>query len=515
MLRVAFQAAFFLTVVYLIRHALRLRATTELRHLRKPRRAAAIPFAGLCVLFGAVLVYQGSWQLTGLFRPQFLAFMQSYDRRQFNPAHRIQRGRILDHRGRVLAYSERDADQVVRRYPFGPAFAHAVGYSHPKFGATGMEAAANAHLNGASADSLPAWGELGRRLLIREESPRGQDLVLTLDAELQLLAVERLGGRAGAVVLLGSRDGAVRVLASTPAFDPNRVSPDLFAAGATGAPLLNRATQGLYPPGSSFKILTAALALQKGFSGTLHCPADGYTTASYYPKIRDHAYYSARRSGTTWRGYGDLDLPSALAESSNVFFAKLGVAYGHAAFRDNLERFHFDRSIALYRSPYGAWAMTTGRMPALATSDKYGLAQASVGQGKVLVTPAHMALIAAAVANDGIAMRPRLAAADAPEALARFLPEAGAHKLRRMLRKAVTEGTGRGIEAPGLAIAGKTGTAENPQGPAHSWFVGFAPAAEPVLAVAVLVEHGGYGAATAAPIARDLLVRAGELGMLP
>jgi len=514
-LRIGLQAAFFLTAFYTIRLALVLRPATELRHLAKPKRGWGILFVALCLLFGTLLIHQGSWQLTGLFRPQFLAFMQSYDRRQFNPAHRIQRGRILDHRGQVLAFSEKGPDQVIRRYPFGPAFAHVVGYSDPKFGATGIEAAANAHLNGASAGSLPAWGELGRQLLIREESPRGQDLLLTLDAGLQLLAVEQLGSRAGAVVMLGTRDGAVRVLASTPAFDPNQLGPALFTAGAPGAALLNRATQGLYPPGSTFKILTAALALEKGFSGTLHCPADGYTTASYYPKIRDHAYYSARRNGTGWEGYGAIDLPTALAESSNVFFAKLGVEYGHAAFRDNLERFHFDRTISLYRSPYGAWVMNTGRTPALATSDKYGLAQASVGQGKVLVTPAHMALVAAAVANDGLAMRPHLAADEPPQALARFLSAGSAQKLERILRQAVTEGTGRGIDVPGLAIAGKTGTAENLEGPAHSWFVGFAPAADPVLAVAVVVEHGGYGAATAAPIARDLLVRAKELRMLP
>jgi peptidoglycan glycosyltransferase len=126
-----------------------------------------------------------------------------------------------------------------------------------------------------------------------------------------------------------------------------------------------------------------------------------------------------------------------------------------------------------------------------------------------------MALIAAAIANRGLAMRPRLAVSDPPVELARFMPAADARRLTRMLRKAVTQGTGRGIDIEGLAIAGKTGTAQNPQGADHSWFVGFAPADHPVLAVAVLVEHGGFGAVTAVPIARDLLVRAKELGMLP
>jgi peptidoglycan glycosyltransferase len=142
------------------------------------------------------------------------------------------------------------------------------------------------------------------------------------------------------------------------------------------------------------------------------------------------------------------------------------------------------------------------------------LAQASIGQGRVTATPAHMALIAAAIANDGVAMRPRLLRDSKPEVLARMVSADVARRLRRMLRVAVTEGTGLGIETDGLAIAGKTGTAENPQGPSHSWFVGFAPAGAPKVAFAVLVEHGGYGSAVAAPLARDLLLAAARQGLL-
>jgi len=513
-LRIGLQAAFFLTILYIFTLVLKFRRLTDLRHLGRTRRSFRTPFIGLTILFTGMLVYQATWQLTGVFRPEFLAFMQTYDRRQFNPARRIQRGRILDHRGEVLAYSEAHGNQVYRFYPYGPAFAHVVGYSDPKFGAAGMEAAANAHLNGGVAESLPAWGELGRQLLTRKKSPRGQDLILTLDARLQLLAVQRLGRKRGAVVLLRPWDGAIRVLANTPAFDPNQITSSLFKSGYPGAPLLNRATQGLYPPGSTFKIVTAALALTKGFRGTLHCPADGYTTSSNYRKIRDHEYYEARKAGRTWTGHGDLDLATALAESSNVFFAQLGVSYGHDAFAANIERFRFNRKIALYGTSYGSWAMSTGRVPQIKPSDKYGLAQASVGQGKVLTTPAHMALISAAVANGGVAVRPRLVESEPPVRLGRFMSAAGARRLARMLRKAVAEGTGRGVDVTGLSIAGKTGTAQNPQGASHSWFVGFAPVERPALAVAVMVEHGGYGSVAAAPIARDLLVKANELGML-
>jgi peptidoglycan glycosyltransferase len=513
-LRVGLHAAFFLVAFYVLKLVYDFRPATDLRYLGKARGALLVPAGILVLVFLAALVYQATWQLTGLFRPQFVSFMQTYDRRQFNPAHLIQRGRILDHRGEVLAYSREHNGHVYRYYPYGPAFAHTVGYTHPKFGTTGAEAAATEHLNGATPEKLEAWGELGRHLITQDKRPRGQDLTLTLDTELQLTAIRGLGSRRGAAVLLRPSDGALLVLASTPSYDPNRLGPSLFRDGIPGAPLLNRATQGLYPPGSTFKVVMAALALNGGFSGTLHCPADGYSTSSHYRKIRDHEYYSAKRAGTTWKGFGDLDLSTALAKSSNVFFAQLGVRYGHAAFYRNADGFLLGRQIRLYPGVDRTGAISTGRMPRIADSDLYGLAQASIGQGRLTVTPAHMATVIAAVANRGMAMKPRLMADDPPAALARYMPSSTADRLARMLRRAVSEGTGRGIDLDTLSIAGKTGTAENPHGASHSWFIGFAPAEHPTLAAAVLVEQGGYGSQAAAPIVRDLFVKALQLGLL-
>lgn len=490
------------------------RRSTALRHLARPDRSFRVLFALLTLLFVAVLLYQATWQLTGVLRPEFIAFMQLHDRRQFNPAHLIQRGRILDQRGEVLAYSRERDGRVERSYPFGPAFAHVVGYRDPRFGSAGIEAAANVYLNGGALEDLAGWGELGRRILTQDKRLRGQDLRLTLDAELQQQAFQLLGDRRGAVVLLRPEDGAVRVLASAPSFEPGRVAPELFQAAGPDSPLLNRATQGLYPPGSTFKVVLAAQALNKGFKGTLHCPAEGFTTSSRYPRIRDHDFYTARDEGRTWKGYGNLDLTTAFTESSNVFFAQLGVLQGHESFLQTARDFYFDQTVPLYESPFGGWILHTGPLPLLKPSDQYGLAQMSIGQGRLVTTPAHLALIVAAVANGGLAMRPRLVESDPPEAFARFMSAATARRLAQMMRRVVTEGTGRGINTPDLAIAGKTGTAQNPSGPAHSWFIGFAPADAPALAVAVLVEHGGYGSRAAAPIARDLLLRARKLGLL-
>jgi peptidoglycan glycosyltransferase len=235
---------------------------------------------------------------------------------------------------------------------------------------------------------------------------------------------------------------------------------------------------------------------------------------THYRKIRDHEYYTASKSGSTWTGQGSLDLATAFARSSNVFFAQLGVRYGHEAFYAMTEQMQLNRRIVLHETPYGDWSMRTGEIPRLDASDRYGLAQMSIGQGAALVTPAYMALIAATVANRGLAVRPRLIETDEPAPLAYFMSTSVAERLSAMLRQVVISGTGRGIDNPRLAIAGKTGTAENPHGASHSWFVGFAPADRPQLVVAVLVEHGGYGSATAAPIARDLLLRAVDLGLI-
>ena len=514
-LRVALHVAFFLCAFFILRQVFALARDGDGAKGQKARRRGlpplpSLPVIGLALLFAAVLGYQASWQLAGVFRPEFVAFMQSHDRREFNPAHLIQRGRILDRTGEVLAYSQEHQGQVFRLYPYGPAFAHAVGYTDPRFGVTGAEAAANTRLNGGAPDNLAAWSGLGLHLLAKDKRLRGQDLVLNLDARLQLTALQGLGSRRGAVVVLRPRDGAILALASAPSFDPNRIGPELFQGANAGTPLLNRATQGFYPPGSTFKVVVAAMAIEGGFTGTLNCPADGYTTSRRYPKIRDHEFYTGRG----WRGHGDLDLPTAFSESSNVFFAQLGVRLGHDALAAAAERFGFDRQVRLYPGADRAGSMSTGRIPRLAKSDLYGLAQASIGQGRVLATPAHMALIAAAVANGGLAMRPRLLADEPPAPLSGYMAPATSTRLTRMMRKVVSSGTGKGIEVPELAIAGKTGTAENPRGPAHSWFIGFAPAQDPDLAVAVLVEHGGYGSSAAAPIARDLLVQARELGII-
>lgn len=513
-LRTGLHIACVLTLGILLWRLLQLRSAVPLGHLAKPRVGFAPLAIGVALALAAILAYQATWQLGGMTRPRFVAFMQLHDRRQFNPAHWIQRGRILDARGVVLAESQEVAGSVYRFYPYGPVFAHAVGYAQPRFGASGLEAAANVFLNGGEPETLGDWGAIGKHLLVQDKRPRGRDLTATLDARLQVMAVEALGERRGAVVLLRPDDGALLVLASTPAYDPNQIDGALFAGTDPAAPMLNRALQGLYPPGSVFKVIPAALALDAGLGGPLDCPAEGFTTSARYNRIRDHEYYSARRDGRAWGGHGRIDLGRALAKSSNVYFAQLGVQLGHDAYAGARERFLFNTELPVAGPGAGVVRLRTGRLPVIADSDRYGLAQAAIGQGRVLATPGHMAMIVAAIANDGVAVRPRLIATDPPVILGQWFSADTAARLRKLMRRVVTEGTGRGIETPTLPIAGKTGTAQNPHGESHSWFIGFAPAERPRLAVAVLVENSGYGSVVAAPIARDLLLKAAELGLI-
>ena len=470
-------------------------------------------------LFSIVLIHQASWQLFGLSRPKFVAFMQKYDRRQFNPAHSISRGKILDRKQRVIAYSLRKGDRVTRHYRLGDRreegemCCHIVGYAHPRFGMAGLEGAAHVKLIGGGLNSLKEWQSLGRKIIHRTEAIEGEDLVLTLDIDLQKVAYRALRGRRGAAILMDVSDGALLAIASAPTFNPNRMASEM-PAGEPGSPYLNRATQGLYPPGSTYKVVVAAGALAQGLKRVIDCPAEGYTTSAIYPRIRDHEYYQAQRSGGTWAGHGAIDLSPALVKSSNVYFAKLGVALGHPAMLSTAEAFGLNDAVTIYESVADTLRAAPSPYPDLNADDLYGLAQVSIGQGRLVVTPLQMCMVAAAIANDGVLVQPRIDRDQAAKTIRRSMSVGHAQALGVMMRKVVSEGTARRMADIGFLSAGKTGTAENPHGEAHGWYIGFAPYEHPAVAVCVLIENGGFGSSSALPVARDLFKEAHRLGYL-
>ena len=479
----------------------------------RAERQTALPGAWPRVMTGFLLLFlvaiawrQAHWQLFGRRNENFVAFMQRYDRREFNPAHRVRPGRILDRKGRILVVSGMTERGVQRVYRYGPVFSHALGYNHPVYGLTGLEAAARSVLLGGGLRSREDLIAMGAELMDRERHAEGPSLTTTLDVDLQVSAYELLEGRRGAVVVLDIRNGDVLAMVSRPEFDPNRLHPRLFAGQVPDAPLLNRALSGRYPPGSVYKVLIAATALQDGFSGTLDTPPDGFTTSPANPRIRDHQYYTAEREGRVWRGHGQLGLGEALAKSSNVFFAQLGVRSDWDAHVRTADAAGLLQPIALWERPEATLAVQPARLPQLSNQAPYGIAQYSIGQGDLLVSPMHMAMVAAAVARGGQSVYPRLDPKMPLRTGGWICSAENAETLKWMMFRVVREGTGRGIDLAEIPVAGKTGTAQTGAGrESHSWFMGFAPVSEPRWAFAVLVEQGGYGSQTALPIARDLL----------
>jgi peptidoglycan glycosyltransferase len=474
---------------------------TRVEGARRSGRGVRLALFLIVVAFVAVFAYQATWQLAGFGRKQFVAFMERYDPRPSTAVRKITRGRIFDSQGRVLAVSDPSAAGA-RRYPFGAALAHVVGYRHPLYGITGVENAADALISGYMIDSREDLERVGRNAM-REQRDVGTNLVLTLDAELQQFAYSLMTNRPGAIVALDPHDGSIRLLVTSPSFDPNEFQSDLNRA--TGLPLLNRALHGRYPPGSTFKLATAALAIEKRVRPELFCGADGYLAPGARRPIRDHEYYEYEKKGLTWSGFGTIDLSTAFAKSSNSYFSQAGVLAGVDAFNTFTERLWINARVPIYEGPSGAVVSQRGNIPVLGRGERRELAQLSIGQGRLLVTPLHLAMLTAAVAEDGQLWRPRLLETEAPFRLPAPMRPETARRVRAIMRDAVRTGTGRGADIPGLEVCGKTGTAQNPGGDDHAWFACLAPASNPQLALVVLVENAGYGSRSALPIAAAIL----------
>lgn len=470
-------------------------------------------FAGLLLLLAAVFAYQATWQLTGFARPKFVSFMQAYNRRPYNPAENLQLGAILDRDGRPLAFTD-PAKEPSRIYPLGPAAAHVVGYAHPTYGRAGIESAEQAVLRGGAMTTGDARRQFGRNVLDRS-AIRGADIRTTLDARLQKAAYDALAGRKGAVVMMDPATGGILVLASSPSFDPNRLDAATFNPKRRDAPLLNRALMGLYPPGSIVKPLLAALAVDQGLTPEYDCPGEGITAPGGNQPIRDSQYYAYQRRGRTWPGHGRIGLRDAVVKSSNVYFAQLGMALGAEAVIRAMTEWGLGQRWVVLPSADGAPVQSVpGHVPALSPGQKAKLAQISFGQGELLVTPMHMVMAACALGNRGVCWQPTLIAGAEPKPLNPWFGAEAASRVAGMMRDVVRSGTATAADLPGLSVAGKTGTAQNPSGKDHSWFLCFAPAERARIALVVLIEEGGYGSQAALPVAATLLARAKEYGYL-
>jgi peptidoglycan glycosyltransferase len=396
---------------------------------------------------------------------------------------------------------QKDNGTYAREYPEGPVYSNVVGYWSPRYGASGIEIGQNNNLSGAGdPDTLD---ELLNQISGGPQA--GNDVTLTLDPDLQRLAYDQLAqsstGR-GSAVALNPKTGEILAMVSYPSYDPNNIDDNFEdLANDPKSPLLNRATQGLYPPGSTFKMITAAAALKSGVKPTDEFEDDGtYQTPGY-------TVYNYKN-----QKYGKQTFTDALTHSVNTIFAKVAVedvgpealaqtAYDFG-FETSFEGFPIPVSPSVVGPPPGQWAPGN-------------TAQIAFGQQTVVSNVFEMALVGAAIANGGTMEEPRLVREvrspdgtilDKPTSRIRknAVDKETAETLNDMMQHAVTDYE-TGAVIPGIKVAGKTGTAEASGGELHSWFVSFAPADDPEIVVAVLVENGQEGYKQAVPIARRLM----------
>jgi len=457
------------------------------------RRVAYFALALLIILFCYVSYIQ-------IIESSFLS-AHPLNRRVAEYAKQVERGRIMDRNGEKLAYSEKDKSNVFHRsYPYGAIFAHIIGYDSEKYGKSGIESSFNGYLAGIN---NPERG-LGPIAHLWTGSA-GNNIILTLDAHLQEASYQALGNNRGVVIVIDPRTGALLAMVSKPSFDPNEIDRQWDSIiNSAASPLLNRATQGLYPPGSIIKPMIADAALTEKvveLRNTFTCEGSLKIGSDYV------------LAENKFKAHGKVDLEEALAVSCNVTFGSLALTMGRNKVAKTFERFGFNRPIGEEMNELPS------RLPEFSSLGNGDLAQVGIGQGSLLVTPLRMAMLASTFANKGVTMKPYIVSkiiTHDGSTIKNYTPEEWlkptspqiAELVGKMMVTVVNEGTGSAARLSGVQVAGKTGTAENPHGASHAWFIGFAPADAPQVAIAVIVENGGAGGGVAAPVARQILAHA-------
>lgn len=404
----------------------------------------------------------------------------------------VLRGDIVDEKGTLLATTE---DTGKREYPFGELYAHVIGYSGKT--KTGIEGLAN---NDLLSSTPSIWNWINKNLY--GNKPKGNTVYLTINHSLQQYAETLMGGHKGAIILIEPSTGKIKTMVSNPSFDPNQYKEqyDILKEDHENNPLLNRATQGLYPPGSVFKIITALSEVQHDPSYkeyTYECTGEDV--------FDDNTIHCFNKTA-----HGIVDLNSSFAYSCNTSFANLGISLGNEALIETAEQLFFNRPLPFpLPSSQSEFQLTVD-------SPDREMAETAIGQGKTLVTPMHMAIVASIFANRGILMKPymidrveneknKIVRKTVPNKETEVLPIGQTEPIVEMMKQVVTEGTGRGVKLSDYSTAGKTGTAQNSSGEDHSWFVGFSPVEKPEIGVVVLIENGGTSSGSAVPIAKKIL----------
>lgn len=440
-------------------------------------------------LFMFVALYLVYFQL---FKAKSLAD-NSHNRRLWLNEDLIQRGSIYDRNENVLAFSQKDeSGKQVRIYNYPEASAPVTGYSSNTYGKTGIEKSYNKELLAISGENFSNF----RKMVVKNDT--GNDLHLSLDQNIQNIVYNYLSGYKGSCVVMNPSTGEVLAMVSTPSFNPNTLEDDWNNLIQTNdGRLVNRATLGLYRPGSVYKIITSASILENDIDTSYNDKGSeifqGYEIKNFDDQI-----------------FGNLDLRSAFINSANTYFANKAVMLGKDKLAKTSENFVFNKD-------YKFDLDKNNSLIPFKDLNEADLAMTGFGYGKTQMTPLHMAMISSAIANDGVMMRPRLVdkitnkennivfeAED--EVLSRSTSEKTANTIRDMMVEVVNSGTGTNAYIDWVQLAGKTGTADKADGNVDAWFVGFAPAYEPKIAFALVIEDSqGTGGETAAPLARNIV----------
>ncbi len=462
--------------------------------LRKSIRKTALFSLSLLVMLIAYVTY------LQVIESNTLAY-NPLNRRSVEASKRVERGKITDIHGKVLAQSTLAVTKEYKReYPYDVLFAHVVGYDSAKYGKAGIESVYDGYLSGQTNPEkrLGAIGQLFK-------GGAGNTVILTIDSRIQQAAYQALGSNRGAIVAINPKTGAIIAMVSRPSFDPNNLENNWSEISQSGSsPLLNRASQGLYPPGSIIKVLTAEAALAEQVATSNR----QFTCTGALQIAPDYTLPEANHTA-----HGKINLKQALAVSCNVTFGQLALDLGRSKMAKQYERYGFTKPIN------SDIQESAPKLPEFSRLSDGDLAQIGIGQGSLLVTPLRMAMLASTFANKGTIMKPylvqRITAPDgelinetSPEKWLSPVSVTLAEQVGSMMVGVVNEGTGTAAAVRGVQVAGKTGTAENPHGAPHAWFIGYAPAENPQIAIVVIVENAGSGGGIAAPIARQIFVQA-------
>ncbi|MFN2543046.1 MAG: peptidoglycan D,D-transpeptidase FtsI family protein [Actinomycetota bacterium] len=441
--------------------------------------------------------------------------------------YKIDRGAILArdlHTELARSVPTKGRLKFLRLYPQGPLYADVTGYYSLVYGRSRIESSENTYLGAHASELLPSTIE--DEILNRPK--RGADVVTTIDPQLQQAASAALSGRPGAAVAMDPRTGEVLAMVSNPSYDPTELSSHDPGAirrawkqlnDDPSKPLLSNATDQIYPPGSTFKLIDTAAALENGYTPQSRLPNPSELTL---PQTT-HKFHNF--AGVTCPGGSSITLAAALTVSCDITFAELGLKLGAEVLSAEAEKFGFNQNIPfdvpLAEGRFPPASFFPDRLPLLAFS--------AIGQADVAANPLQMALVASAIANHGVEMRPQLVKeirGPGGDVLRSFHPQPWGQPIRsdtaatmtQMMVDVVRSGTGTPAQIPGVDVAAKTGTAQTPSGNPHVWFVAFAPAQNPEIAVAVVLLNGGgngaeaTGGTVAGPVAKAIIQAALGIG---